>query len=175
MLVKRIKVGQHHRTLVIRNGEVHAILKPGAHVLFVPPFVKMQTETHRIQKLVFRSRWADHLLGERPEMARAHFNIVETNDSQVAMISLDGDLFQVLPPGRRAIFWKDAGDVTVELVNVIEGPSIAETMLTVLEHGDPYHEDDPFESEDSASANLLESLLDRDEYSSTSDRKLERG
>lgn len=169
MLVKRIKVGQHHRTIVFRNGEVHAILKPGAHVLFVPPFVKLQTETHRIQKVVFRSRWADRLLRECPKIAREHFNIVETNNSQVAMISLDGDLFQVLPPGRQAIFWKDAGDIEVELVNVIEGPAIAETMLTALEHGEPYRRDDEqFESDDSASKNLLESLLDRDEYSSTS-------
>jgi hypothetical protein len=170
MLVKRIKVGQHHRTIVIRNGEVHAILKPGAHVLFVPPFVKLQTEIHRIQKVVFRSRWADRLLRECPEIAREHFNIVETNNSQVAMISFDGDLFQVLPPGRRAIFWRDAGDIEVELVNVIEGPSIAETMLMALEHGDhPYRGDaDEFEPDDSASKNLLESLLDRDEYSSTS-------
>ena len=50
MLVKRIKVGQHHRTIVIRNGEVHTILKPGAHVLFVPPFVKLQTEIHGSRK-----------------------------------------------------------------------------------------------------------------------------
>jgi hypothetical protein len=171
MLIKRIKVGQNHRTLVIRNGEVHTILKPGRHVLFVPPFVKMQTETHRLQKLVFRSRWADALLRDRPDLASEHFNIVETNNSQVAMISLDGDLFQVLPPGRRAIFWKDAGNISVELVNVIEGPAIAETLLTALEHGEDRSDGDLFESEDSTSANLLESLLDRDEYSSASDRK----
>jgi regulator of protease activity HflC (stomatin/prohibitin superfamily) len=173
MLVKRIKVGPQHRTLVIRNGEVHAILKPGAHILFAAPFVKVQTETHRIHRLVFRSRWEDHLLSKHPDIARKHFNIVETNNSQVAMISLDGNLFQVLPPGRRAIFWKDAGAITVELVNVIEGPAIAETMLTTLEHGEAYQgeDDDPFETEDSASVSLLDSLLERDEYSSTTEGK----
>jgi hypothetical protein len=42
--------------------------------------------------------------------------------------------------------------------------------LMALEHGDhPYRGDaDEFEPDDSASKNLLESLLDRDEYSSTS-------
>src|SRR5690348_4645393 len=129
MFVRRIKVAQSHRTLVIRNGGIHAILKPGRHLVFVPPFVKVHTETHRLQKLVFRSRWADGLLDNRPDIAREHFNIVETNNSQVAMISLDGDLFQVLSPGRRVMFWKDAGDVSVELVNVVEGPAIGETIL----------------------------------------------
>ena len=170
MLVKRIKVGQNHRTLVIRNGEIYAILKPGRHLVFIPPFVKVHTETHRLQKLVFRSRWADGLLNDRPDIAHEHFNIVETNNSQVAMISLDGDLFQVLSPGRRVMFWKDAGDVSVELVNVVEGPVIGETMLTALEDN-RWQDAELFESEDSGSANLLDSLLDRDEYSSTPERK----
>jgi hypothetical protein len=155
-------VAPNHRTLVIRNGEVDAILKPGRHVVFAAPFLKIQTETHRLQKIIFRSRWTDGLLSARPHLAREHFNIVETNNSQVAMISLDGGLFQVLPPCRQALFWKDAGDLSVEFVSVIEGPAIAETMLTVLEDRDDNHASD-----------LIESLLDdEDEYSSTSNRKM---
>jgi hypothetical protein len=161
MLIKRIKVAPNHRTLVIRNGDVCAILKPGRHVLFVPPFVKMQTETHRLQKVVFRSRWADNLLRKQPRLAREHFNIVETNDSQVAMISLNGSLYQVLPPARRAMFWKDAGNVSVEFITIIEGPALGETQLTALEGGDQ-----------SLRSELIESLLDdEEEYSSTSNRR----
>jgi len=69
------------------------------------------------------------------------------------------------------MFWKDAGDVSVELVNVVEGPAIGETILTALEDNDRWQDGDLFESEDSGSANLLDSLLDRDEYSSTPEGK----
>jgi hypothetical protein len=129
--------------------------------VFAAPFVKVQTETHRLQKIAFRSRWASNLFRTQPQLAREHFNVVETNTSQLAMISLDGSLYQVLPPGRRAIFWKDAGRLTVEFVNIIEGPAIAETMLNVFEGGDH-----------SLTSDLIESLLDdEDEYSSTSNRR----
>ena len=161
MLMQRIKVAPNHRTLVIRNGDVCAILKPGRHVVFAAPFVRVQTETHRLQKISFQSRWAPNLLRTRPRLAREHFNVVETNASQVAMISLDGSLYQVLPPRRQAMFWKDAGALSVELVDIIEGPAIAETMLSALEDGDH-----------SLTNSLIASLLDdEDEYSSTSSRK----
>jgi hypothetical protein len=154
-------VAPNHRTLVIRNGDVCAILKPGRHVVFAAPFVKVRTETHRLQKIVFRSRWADNLLRKQPRLAREHFDIVETNKSQVAMISLDGSLYQVLPPARRAIFWKEAGKLSVELITIIEGPALGETLLTALEDGDH-----------SLHSELIESLLDdEDEYSSTSNRR----
>jgi hypothetical protein len=161
MLMQRIRVGPNHRTLVIRNGDVRAILKPGRHVVFAAPFVRVQTETHRLQKIVFQSRWASNLLRTQPGLVREHFNVVETNAAQLAMISLSGSLYQVLSPGRRTIFWKDAGTLSVEFVNIIEGPAIAETMLSALE-----------DSDYSLTNDVIESLLDdEDEYSSTSNRR----
>jgi hypothetical protein len=169
MLLKRIKVGPHNRALVIRNGEVHAVLEPGNHVVFVPPLVRMQVETHRPLKLVFKSRWADQLLRNRPDIADKYFHVIETGHTQVALISIDGKLYQVLAPGRRALFWKGVADVKTELVDVIEGPEISDTMLDAFDRKQPYRAtDDQFESDDSSSTNLFDALLDEDDCSSSS-------
>lgn len=161
MFVKRVRVAPNHRMIVMWNGNVHGVLRVGTHTLFNPPFVNMQTETHRVDKHALKSRWTDALL-RHTKLTREHFNVVETNSWEVAMISLNGDLLQVLPPARRAVYWKDMGPLSVELVNIVEIPAIGETMLTALErreHGGWRS----FDSEDSATANLLETLLEGDE------------
>lgn len=172
MLLKRIKVGPQNRALVIRNGEVYAILEPGSHVLFVPPLVRVQVEMHRPLKLIFKSRWADQLLRHRPDLAQQYFHIVETGYTQIAMISIDGKLYQVLPPGRRAIFWKGAAEVKAELVNVIEGPEISDTILDAFDRKEPKGvADTRFDPEESSSANLFDALLEQDDYSTRSSGK----
>jgi hypothetical protein len=81
---------------------------------------------------MFRSRWEGYLLRKRPDLVAAHFVVVETKESEIAMISVNGTLYQVLLPGKRALFWKDAASLSAELVTVIDS-ELPEPMLTALE------------------------------------------
>jgi hypothetical protein len=81
---------------------------------------------------MFRSRWRGYLLRERPDIISAHFTVVETKESEIAMIFVDGTLHQVLLPGKRVLFWKGAAPVSAEFVTVIDS-ELPEQMLAALE------------------------------------------
>lgn len=133
MFWKHIIVSERERALVTRNGRVHRILRSGVHRLFVWPRASIDVEFHSLRDAVFRSRWEDALLRDRPDLVRQHFTIIETTDTQIAMISLRGELQHVLLPGRRRLFWRDSGSILAEIATIIGDPELPGAMLTPLE------------------------------------------
>jgi regulator of protease activity HflC (stomatin/prohibitin superfamily) len=133
MLWKRIIVGDQERALITKNGRFGGILAPGEYRLIARPGVSLDVEKHNVRNPVFESAWADYLATERPEVAERHFTRVETNDSQVAMVYVDGMLFRVMLPAKRLLFWRGAAAVTAEVVNVIDAPEVPAQRLPALE------------------------------------------
>lgn len=165
MFLKRIQVREQNRTLVIKNGQINRILRPGSHLLFVSPLAVIQTEVHHVHKLVFRSRWTDYLLCHRHDLVDAHFTVVHPSESQVAMVSVDGDLYHVVLPGKRLVLWKDAAQIEVEFVNIVEGPAISETMLDAFEHQDSRPAPDQWSESDSG---MLTDSVEEETWSGSS-------
>jgi len=122
MLSKRIIVKEQERAIITKNDRFGGILAPGEYRLFLTPDVSLKVEKFNVQELVFQSTWADYLATERPDITDRYFTRVETNDLQVAMIYVDGELFNVMLPAKRMLFWRGALEVTAEVVNVIDGP-----------------------------------------------------
>jgi len=122
MLSKRIIVKEQERAIITKNDHFGGILAPGEYRLFLTPDVSLKVEKFNVQELVFQSTWADYLATERPDITDRYFTRVETNDLQVAMIYVDGELFNVMLPAKRMLFWRGALEVTAEVVNVIDGP-----------------------------------------------------
>jgi hypothetical protein len=120
MLWKRIIIGDYERALVTTGGRFGAILAPGDYHLSTTPKVSLDVETFDVRNLVFRSVWADYLAKKRPEVTERYFTRIETNERQVAMVYVNGELFQVLLPAKRMLFWRGAAEVTAEVVNVID-------------------------------------------------------
>jgi hypothetical protein len=119
MLWKRIDVRNHERVLVAKNEKFHAILGPGNHYVFVAPGVRIDIERFTARDVVFRSAWAEYLYRERRDIFSRYFECIETNDVQVAMIYVDGKLFNVLPPGERCVMWRGVAQITTEIVDVM--------------------------------------------------------
>ena len=119
MFWKQITVRDHERALVTKDGRFHAILAGGDYRMFVPSGFSLEIEKHNVRDLVFRSVWADYLVKHRPELTERFFHRVETNDMQVALVYVDGELYTVLTPAKRMLFWRESVDVTAELVEVI--------------------------------------------------------
>lgn len=119
MLWKRIVVEHRERALVSTGRRLSGILIPGVHRVPVVPHQPVEIEKHRLDDLVFRSPWTDHLLAEWPDLAERHFTVIETDSTQVGMVYVNGALFTVLVPQKRLLFWRDAALVTAETVNVI--------------------------------------------------------
>jgi regulator of protease activity HflC (stomatin/prohibitin superfamily) len=133
MLWKRIVVGDQERILITKNGRFGGILSPGEYRMFVPPGDELETEKYNLRNLVFDSTWADYLVKERPQLVERYFTRVETNDVQIALVYVDAKLFSVLTPAKRVLFWREAGDVTAEVIDVIAQPEVPAEKLPALE------------------------------------------
>jgi len=123
MLWERIVVKNHERLLLIRDGQFDRILVPGEYRIGVMPFHKLEAERHDTRKLVFRSIWADHLINQRSELVNRHFTRVETSETEVAMVYVNGELFRVLAPAKRLLFWRGIAEIVAEVVTVIADSS----------------------------------------------------
>lgn len=123
MLWERVVVRNHERLLLIRNGQFDRLLLPGEYRIGVLPFHSLEAERHDTRKLVFRSNWADYLIRERPEVVDRHFTRVETGETEVAMVYANGELFRVLAPLKRLLFWRGIADIEAEVVTVIAEPA----------------------------------------------------
>jgi hypothetical protein len=118
MLWKLIKLRPRERALLFKDGRLEEILSPGEHRFLVTSAESITLERHSIRDPVFRSIWADHLTRKRPDLVRHHFICVETGETQVALVYLDDQLFSVLLPARRILFWRDASHVRTEIVDL---------------------------------------------------------
>ncbi|HEY7391316.1 MAG TPA: hypothetical protein VH640_22565 [Bryobacteraceae bacterium] len=118
MLLRQFIVNDNERAIVSKNGRFVSILSPGTY--WLTPLAPAEIESYDLRNPVFRSRWEDYVVRERFDIVAAHFTMVETNDSEIAMIFVDGSLYQVLLPGKRVLFWKDAALVSAEVVSIID-------------------------------------------------------
>lgn len=119
MFLERITVEDQERALVANNGRLRTILTPGEYRIVVAEGVSLSVERHFVSNLVFQSMWADHLVRYHPELVACHFHHVETNETQVAMVYVNGGLHTVLTPAKRLLFWRGPAEVTAEFVEVI--------------------------------------------------------
>jgi regulator of protease activity HflC (stomatin/prohibitin superfamily) len=124
-MFRRVLVGDNERVIVIAKRRFREILGPGEHWLWT--FGRsIALEYHNVRDIVFMSEWADYLAKERPDVVSRLFHVVETNDSQVAVIFLDNKVDRVIGPARRALFWRGPVSVAAELFdarNDIEPPA----------------------------------------------------
>jgi hypothetical protein len=123
MLWERLVVANYERLVLSRDGQFDRLLVPGEYRIGVLPFQSLEAERHDTRKLVFRSVWADYLIDERPELAERHFTRVETSETEVAMVYVNGELFRVLAPVKRLLFWRGMANIEAEIVTVIADAS----------------------------------------------------
>ncbi|HLH04110.1 MAG TPA: hypothetical protein VKX25_15200 [Bryobacteraceae bacterium] len=109
--------------MLLRDGQFDRILMPGEYRVGILPCHTIEAERHDARKLVFRSVWADYLVREHPELVSRYFTCVETSETEIAMVYANGELFRVLAPVRRLLFWRGMADIVAEIVTVIAGPS----------------------------------------------------
>ena len=120
---KRVTVGDQERLLMARNGRFAAILRPGDYQFTALDTIEI--EKHDIRDLVFRSLWFSFLIENRPDVIKRHFVKIETSDTQVGLVYVNGNLYEVLTPAKRLLLWREAATVSAEMVDVIRSPKRA--------------------------------------------------
>jgi len=132
--VFKIVVKDDQRALLFRDGRFVRVLEPGRHVRFDPgrrlvaeTFGVLQAELPAERALLFAKAY--------PEVARAHFEIVQPGPSEVVIVSLDGDPRHIVVPNTTRAFWKTLTNVEVEVVDTATELRVAERHLKKLNLG----------------------------------------
>lgn len=126
---QRLTLTETQRALTLRQGRFAAILGPGEHRLRRRglTLARFDITTPR-----FVSTYDDALLRERPDLAQAHLTDVRAAEDEVAIVSRDGRLFEVLRPDARVIYWTVAGPWSVERVALAGDLSVPEALARRL-------------------------------------------
>jgi len=130
-MLERILVNEHERSFLFSQGRLVTVLKPGAYHVW-NPFGQMAYEIFDITALELSDKHADMLLKQYPEIVEQFFFVADVADNQVALLTVDGKLYTVLPPAARKLYWNALHDFSIELVNITEQYAIPQGRLSVL-------------------------------------------
>jgi len=128
-MIRRILVGDTERVVLIHKRRFETILEPGKYWL---RGLGIETEPHSTRSPELVSDWADFLVAERPEVVSRHFTVVETGDSEVAVVYFDGKLAHAIGPGQRALYWRASVEVSFERFDVLAEPEVPERLKAPL-------------------------------------------
>ena len=127
----RIVVGDNERVLITRSKRFAQILGPGEYWVF-NALRNVTQERFNVRDLVFASEWADFIVKERQDVAAEYFTVIETSDSQVAVIAVERKVARVITPGKRVLYWRGVLDVTFDLTDVREAPEVPARLVPAL-------------------------------------------
>jgi regulator of protease activity HflC (stomatin/prohibitin superfamily) len=128
-MIRRIIVGDNERAVLIRKRRFASILRPGSYWLFGPG---IEIEACNIRYPEFSSEWADFVATQRRDVASENFTVIETGDSEVAVVYFDGKLARVVGPGERTLYWRDSVAVTFEVIDVVAEPEVPTKLVAAL-------------------------------------------
>jgi regulator of protease activity HflC (stomatin/prohibitin superfamily) len=131
-LLLRVVVQDGERALLLRNGRYDRVLEPGLHRLF-DPLGALKVETFNVVRAEFPAERYAVLKAERPDLAAALFEAVETKADEVAIVSLDGRPAHLLAPWQVRVYWKVATAVTVARIDVTSDPKVSANHLGLIE------------------------------------------
>jgi regulator of protease activity HflC (stomatin/prohibitin superfamily) len=130
-MFRRIVVGDNERVLMIRKRRFAGILDPGVYWIFTLGR-GLALERHNIRDLIFASEWVATIANQHRDLADRHFTVVETSESQVAVVYVDGKLARVIAPAMRVMYWRGAVTVTFTLIDVRAEAEAPAALLPAL-------------------------------------------
>jgi regulator of protease activity HflC (stomatin/prohibitin superfamily) len=127
----QVTVPEGERALVLVNGVLQDILRPGRHK--VASFNRqVKIEAHALAGRVFTSTYAEALTTTHATLAAEHLVTVQTKPGEVAVVTRDGQFHALVKPDVKTHFWKDAGPWAVELLDVSEAIEVPKHIATRL-------------------------------------------
>ena len=138
LLMLRATVKDGERALLLRNGRHERVLGPGRHRLFDPKR-ELTIETFPVVRAEFSAERYAVIKAERPEIAVALFEAVETRADELAIVSLDGRPTHLVGPWKVRVFWKVATAVEVERIDTASDRKVDPRHLTLIDRArNPY-------------------------------------
>ena len=128
MILRRVKVLEHERALVFKDGAFEGVLPPGVHWM-LDPLLRLKVEV-----LSIRSGWLVH--PDLEPMVRSgrlgrEVRVVDLKTHQRAIVWADGRLELVLKPGVYAL-WTALREVRVDVIDAREALFEHEQLAAIL-------------------------------------------
>ena len=128
---KRVVIGDGERGLVYVNRQFQRVLMPGVYRFF-DPWGRLSVTCHDIAQPEYRGNDKDVLIGALGSELDRHFVLADIGSEEVGLVSRNGRLTDVLPPGTRALFWRGVVAVAVEKVSLEDGLAVPRVVATRL-------------------------------------------
>jgi hypothetical protein len=108
-----IVVKDDERAFLYRDGRFARLLEPGRFRIF-DPRSRRTAQVMKVMRTELEPDIALRLQKTHPVTAGLNFEIVRTGPSEVAIVSLDGQPWCLIPPNATRVFWKTLTTVEVE-------------------------------------------------------------
>ena len=127
MILRRVKVLEHERALVFRDGAFEGVLQPGVHWMLDPLF------RLKVEVVSIRNGWLVHpdleLMVRSGRLGR-EVRVVDLKTHQRAIVWADGRLELVIKPGVYAL-WTALRDVRVDVIDA-RAPLLEHEQLAAI-------------------------------------------
>ena len=128
---KRIVIGDGERALLYRNRQFERVLEPGVHRMF-DPLKRIEVRTYNIAAPEYAGHDVDALIARLGERLGETFVLADIGTDEVGLVSKNGKLEDVLPPGSRRLYWRGLVTVDVERVSLAEGLAVRADVIRRL-------------------------------------------
>ena len=132
MFYKKFNVLKHERALLFRDGDFVKFLEPGVH-RFATLMHAYTIERFEITSPLFGHRLQDFLIEKYPRQVERYFDVVKTDENEVAVIYHDNDVTLIMAPATRHLFIKGVYGIRVERFEIADNldvdPRLAKRLL----------------------------------------------
>ena len=119
MFYTKFFVRKHERALLFRDGDFVKFLEPGEYRFgtFKHDYV---IERFDISTPLFGHRLQDFLIEEYRDEVERYFDIIKTDETEIAVVYHDDNVTLIMAPATRHLFAKGVHKIRVERINIVE-------------------------------------------------------
>jgi regulator of protease activity HflC (stomatin/prohibitin superfamily) len=113
-MIRRIVITSHERGILVRNRNIHQVLKQGVYWIADP---RCRVEIVDTRNGELEHGLLDTFLVEMPIQAAALFNVIELSQNQVGLVYERDNIVRILSSRKRYVFWANACDFRVDVID----------------------------------------------------------
>lgn len=131
MFYTKVIVRKHERALLFRDGDFVKFLEPGVY-RFATVLHKIEVQRFDITVPTFGHRLQDFLIEQYRDQVERHFDVVETNENEIAIVYHNDRVTLVMAPATRKLFTKGVHRLRVERFEIVDTLDVDERLAKRL-------------------------------------------
>ena len=134
MFYSKFIVRKHERALLFRDGDFVKFLEPGVY-RFGTMLHAYTVERFGISTPLFGHRLQDFLIEKYPRQVERYFDVVKTDENEIAVVYHDDNVTLIMAPATRHLFAKGVREIRVERFDIVDTLDVDERLAKRLHAG----------------------------------------